>query len=93
MWRYRLSQALALGMTVLFVGSVRAQITYEFANATTGVAHTNYNVTVGGLLPVQIYLHETTAASPLFHSDGGLGSGGVRLPARCLLCLARVFAY
>ncbi len=30
-------------------------------------------------VPIRIYLHELTPGAPLFQSNGGLGSGGVRL--------------
>jgi hypothetical protein len=70
--------ALAIGALALTIGSARAQITYEFANATNGVAQTNFSVAVGGSLPIQIYLHELTPGAPMFNGNGGLGSGGVR---------------
>jgi hypothetical protein len=71
--------ALSLGALALTNGQVPAQITYEFANATTGTVQTNFSVTVGSSVPIRIYLHELTPGAPLFHSDGGLGSAGVRV--------------
>jgi hypothetical protein len=71
--------ALTLGALALTNGQVPAQITYEFANATTGTVQTNFSVPVGSSVPIRLYLHELTPGAPLFHSDGGLGSGGVRV--------------
>jgi hypothetical protein len=71
--------ALALAALLLTGGSARAQIVYEFADATTGAAQTTFSMSVGGALPVRLYLHELTPGAPLFHSAGGLGSGAVRL--------------
>src|SRR5262245_60551523 len=70
---------LALGALLLTGGSAPAQIVYEFANATTGAAQTNFSVPVSGTVPIRLYLHELTPGAPLFHSAGGLGSGAVRL--------------
>lgn len=71
--------AVVLGALLLTGGTAPAQIVYEFADATTGVTQTNFSVSVGGTIPVRIYLHELTPGAPLFHSAGGLGSGAVRL--------------
>ena len=79
MSRHRFHPALALGVLLLAGSSAPAQIVYEFANATTGAAQTNFTVPVGGAIPVRLYLHELTPGAPLFNSAGGLGSGAVQL--------------
>jgi hypothetical protein len=71
--------ALALGALALSAPPAPAQIVYEFADATTGAAQTDFSVPAGGALPIRIYLHELTPGAPLFHSAGGLGTGAVRL--------------
>src|SRR5262245_309040 len=71
--------ALALAALLLTGGTAAAQIVYEFANATTGAAQTNFSVPVGGTVSVRVYLHELTPGAPQFNSAGGLGSGAVRM--------------
>lgn len=79
MLRHRFGPSLALGALLLTGGLAPAQIIYEFANATTGLAQNNFSVPVGGTLPIRVYLHELTPGAPMFHSAGGLGSGAVGL--------------
>src|SRR5262245_1719560 len=55
-----------------------AQIVYEFADS-SGVARTNFSVPVASSIPIQVYIHEITAGAPTLNSDGGLGTGAVRV--------------
>ena len=79
MLRHRFGPAMALGAVLLTCGSVRAQIVYEFVDATTGLTQNNFIVPIGGTLPIRVYLHELTPGAPMFHSAGGLGSAAVAL--------------
>src|SRR5262249_11383367 len=55
-----------------------AQIVYEFADA-SGTAQTNFSVPVGGTVSVKVFIHELTAGAPTLNSQGGLGTGAVRV--------------
>lgn len=79
MFQHRFGPALALGALLLASSPAPAQIVYEFANATTGLAQNAFSVPVGGTLQIRVYLHELTPGAPMFHSAGGLGSGAVGL--------------
>ena len=58
--------------------SANAQIVYEFADA-SGTAQTNFSVQVGGTVSVKVFIHELTAGAPTLNSQGGLGTGAVRV--------------
>jgi hypothetical protein len=55
-----------------------AQIVYEFANS-SGVAQTSFSMAPNSTLSIQVFLHELTAGAPTLNSEGGLGSGAVRV--------------
>jgi hypothetical protein len=75
--RFNLLAALAgLGLVVLG-GSVRADYTYQFANASSGSAQTNFTVGVGQTVDIRVYVLETGGTTTLH--DEGLYSGGVEL--------------
>src|SRR5207247_7608538 len=56
-----------------------AQLLYEFANATTGVAQTSFSVAPNGTIPIRVYIRETTAGAPTLNQQNGLQSAGVRV--------------
>lgn len=68
----------ALLAAALSAGQADAQVVYEFAT-TAGVTSSSFSVVVGQDLGVRVYLREQTAGAPLFNSNGGLGSGAVRV--------------
>jgi hypothetical protein len=55
-----------------------AQIVYEFANS-SGVAQTSFSMGQNSTLAIQVFIHELTAGAPTLNSQGGLGSGAVRV--------------
>jgi hypothetical protein len=55
-----------------------AQIIYEFANS-AGTAQTTFSVVAGQTVPIRLYIHELTAGAPTLNSQGGLGTGAVRV--------------
>jgi PEP-CTERM motif len=55
-----------------------AQIVYEFANS-SGVAQTSFSMGTNSTLAIQVFIHELTAGAPTLNSQGGLGSGAVRV--------------
>src|SRR5438270_872435 len=70
--------SLALAALLLAGRPAPAQIVYEFADD-TGAAKNSFSVLLGNTLPVRVYIHELTAGAPTLNSQGGLGSGGVRV--------------
>src|SRR3954447_10077406 len=70
--------ALAVAGLIAAAGSARAQIRYEFAD-NAGNALSSFSVAPGGSIPIRVYLHELTAGAPTFNSQGGLGTGSVRV--------------
>jgi hypothetical protein len=70
---------LALAGLLCVEGAARAQLVYEFANATTGVAQTSFTVAPGATVPIRVYIRDTAAGAPTLNSNGGLGSAAVRV--------------
>ena len=55
-----------------------AQIVYEFADS-SGTAQTNFTVPAGGTVSIKVFIHELNAGAPTLNSQGGLGTGAVRV--------------
>lgn len=60
------------------VPSASAQLIYEFADS-TGVAQTSFTVLQGSTVNIRVYIHELTSGAPTLNSQGGLGTGAVRV--------------
>jgi hypothetical protein len=70
---------LALAGLLCLEGAARAQLVYEFANASTGAAQTTFNVAVGGTVPIRVYIRDTATGAPTLTQNQGLGSAAVRV--------------
>jgi len=70
---------LALAGLLCAEGAARAQLVYEFANGTTGVAQSSFSVAAGGTIPIRVYIRDTGAGAPTLNQNQGLGSAAVRV--------------
>jgi hypothetical protein len=75
--RYGLAGLLCV---MVCAGPVSAQLSYEFANPTTGVAQTAFTIpTVGGTVQVAVFLRAQGTTLTTITGQGGYGTAAVRV--------------